>query len=470
MKQSLLSRILLPTMIVLLILPPLSCYIFQQAADRYASAEASDDLHSLQQNILPLIRRNFENQGYESNVDTSQQVLTFLSQVAPIVHRMGGNAQLMIFGSRMQLVYPHDDQDREMVASLAKEFAQYIQTTNIPKNNPVIAFESFNGDKYLVKFYEIPTQSMQLKYIVTYCSTSQISAWVNQASFMVLIISSVFALLAITVLLMTAHSISQPLHRLCREAKEIGYGNFSDIQPPLSLRELDELRLAMNEMSIQLMSSDNIQRNFFQNVSHELRNPLMSISGYAQGIAQGVFKSPKEAANTILEESVRLTDLVNSLLTLSRMESGQNPPLLSQILLIDSIEDCLDRAHGLALQKGISFSVVPFNKKITLLGEEELLGKVLDNLLTNAIRYAKTTVTVKVIEKKGRIAISVSDDGDGISEKDLPHIFERCYKGKGGNFGLGLSIARTAALSMNGELTAANCAQGGAIFTLILQQ
>ena len=92
------------------------------------------------------------------------------------------------------------------------------------------------------------------------------------------------------------------------------------------------------------------------------------------------------------------------------------------------------------------------------------------NLMTNAIRYAMTTVTIEVTEEKNKVIISVSDDGKGIAPKDLPHLFERCYKGEGGHFGLGLSIASTAAAAMGGELTAANRQDGGAIFTLILQR
>lgn len=225
----------------------------------------------------------------------------------------------------------------------------------------------------------------------------------------------------------------------------------------------------MNRMSGQLMRYDQNQKNFFQNVSHELRNPLMSISGYAQGIEQGIFQPPKDAAHTILTESLRLTEVVNSLLTLSRLESGPQDIALGPVRVIETVEDCLDRLNGLAVQQGISLVLAPFDRSITVCGEEELLGKVLENLLTNAIRYAKTTVTVSVKTGKAQAAISVSDDGDGIEEKDLPHLFERCYKGKGGNFGIGLAIAHSAAEKMEGRLEAANHGISGAVFTLSLK-
>ena len=106
---------------------------------------------------------------------------------------------------------------------------------------------------------------------------------------------------------------------------------------------------------------------------------------------------------------------------------------------------------------------------LAILGNEELLERALENLLTNAIRYARTSVFVEARAENGRVSISVSDDGPGISEADMPRLFERCYKGSGGNFGLGLAIARSAARAMGGDIAAANRPQGGAVFTITLE-
>ena len=101
-------------------------------------------------------------------------------------------------------------------------------------------------------------------------------------------------------------------------------------------------------------------------------------------------------------------------------------------------------------------------------GQAMLLDQILDNLLSNAIRYAATSVVIRVRHKNQKVQISVLDDGPGIDPKDLPHIFERCYKGKGGKFGIGLAIVKTAAAKMNGNVTAANRKTSGAVFTLYL--
>ena len=98
-QQTLLSRLLLPVLVVLLLLPPLSCLIFQQAAARYAYGEASGDLEDLQQNILPLMENAFEHQA-STPEEALEQVGTFLRQAGPMAHRMGGRANLMILGGR----------------------------------------------------------------------------------------------------------------------------------------------------------------------------------------------------------------------------------------------------------------------------------------------------------------------------------------------------------------------------------
>ena len=466
-QQTLLSRLLLPVLVVLILLPPLSCLIFQQAAARYAYSEAAGDLEDLQQNILPLMENSFAEQA-DTPEDATEQMGSFLRQAGPMAHRMGGRASLMILGPDFRMVYPRDVGERDNAAPLAEEWSQAIQSGDLTPGTDELEWTDTSGEIWLVRVYEIPTSSIRLRYLVTYCSISTISAWVRQTSMLVLVISAMFVLLAIGVLWATARSVSRPLNRLCREADKIGTGDFSEIAPAFSLRELEQLRSSMNEMSLRLQKSDQVQKDFFQNVSHELRNPLMSISGYAQGIQQGVFSDPKEAAGTILEESVRLTELVNSLLTLSRMESGQHAPNPVPVSLGDAIGDCLDRFHGLALQKGISLTSVPADCALTVLADENLLGKVLDNLLSNAIRYAKTTVTLETMTVGRQVSISVLDDGSGIEDNDLPHLFERCYKGRGGNFGLGLSIAQTAAQALGGTLTAANRPEGGAVFTLTL--
>lgn len=465
-KQSLFARILIPTLLALAILPPLACLIFRHAAEQYAYSEAEKELQALQESVLPLIEQKFEG-GRTSGMQ--ERVRNFLKSVSGTVRRQQGRARLLIYASEHRLIYPSDEQERDDVQGISDLCTAFMQAEGFTESAGVVRL-SGGGENDLVSIYPIPAQSQQLEYLVTYCPISEIGTWINGASQMVLLIAFGMMALIALVLWFAAASVARPLQSLCQSAAAIGAGQFDEMITAFSLREPESLRQSMNAMVRQLRQADDVQRDFFQNVSHELRNPLMSICGYAQGIEQGIFPQPQQAAHTILEESGRLTGLVGSLLTLSRIESGQHAPKLAPLCVGECMEDCLDRAAGAALQKGVHLRYDAPEKWLFALGDEDLFAQVAENLLSNAIRYAHETVEVTCTADADKIRITVADDGEGLDEKDLPRIFERCYKGKGGQFGIGLAIARSAAEQMHGSLSAANRPGGGACFTWTLSK
>ena len=462
------GRIIILVMIVLILLPPLTCLIFYGAARQSAYDDARRDLENMQAKILPLMESSFPQGGDTPQTEENDPVRTFLSRVTPMVAATEGNAKLMILAGRTELnaIYPRDEKLRAEVAPLAETFANAISEgdTALLGSSAIEA----NGEEYLINVYAPPLETERLRYIIAYCPSSEIGGWIGSATVMVLVISSIFAALAFIVIWVSVKGITKPILRLCTEAENIGGGSFEHIEPVFPITELEELRVSMNTMTDRLMRADENQKHFFQNVSHELRNPLMSISGYAQGIEQGVFPSPEEAAHTILSESMRLTDVVTELLTLSRLESDAVNIVSEPVRVSEVIESSVYRINGTALQKGVTVTVEPFDEALIVSGSEEMLAKVLDNLLSNAVRFAAHSVVVAVKTDSKNAVISVSDDGEGIADEDMTHLFERCYKGKGGNFGVGLAIAHSAAEKMNGTLTAENRDSGGAVFGLKL--
>ncbi len=471
-RSSILRRILLPAAIFLLLLPPISYLIFQRAAGEYALSLARRDLRELQKEVLPLIEETFGVLQDTSEEIEAAQSKEFLSRIKPVLRDRAGNAAMLILNNRLEIVYPRDEEELIGVEPLAEACSRLILARQEkPADGIYTVTAGEGGATFLVDFFEVPGGTrLRAKYLLAYSPVMEIGGWIDGASRLMLLISAGFALLTLGMLWMTARSISQPIHRLCREAERIGGGDFAEIEPAFRLAEPEELRLAMNAMSRRLMHAEDAQRDFFQNVSHELRTPLMSISGYAQGIERGVFTQPEQAARTILDESARLTDLVNSLLTLSRLESSGQSVQRVPVRIDGPIEDSLDRVSGLALKSGVTLSLEEFDHSLMAVGEEDLISKVLENLLTNAIRYAKTRVVTAVSVSDSHLQISVTDDGAGIAEQDLPHLFERCYKGPGGNFGIGLAIARSAAVNMGATLSAGNLPEGGARFTLTLDR
>lgn len=206
---------------------------------------------------------------------------------------------------------------------------------------------------------------------------------------------------------------------------------------------------------------------FFQNASHDLKTPIMNMQGYAEGISTNVIKDHTRAAEVILNESERMGNLVEEILYLSRLDCGQVNINNEKVDISELIYFCLGRIELEATQKSIDIQVI-MGKIPEIKGDEVWLEKAISNILSNALRYARTKITLTCTAEKKYIKIVIGDDGAGINEKDISHIFERFYKGKEGNTGIGLAIAKEAVKLHRGSITVRN--NNGAEFQIKLRR
>ncbi|MGJ4849850.1 sensor histidine kinase [Bacillota bacterium Meth-B3] len=211
--------------------------------------------------------------------------------------------------------------------------------------------------------------------------------------------------------------------------------------------------------------SEERMKRFFQNASHELKTPITSIQGYAEGIATGVMLDAKAAAGVILEESERMRQLVEDLLYLSRIDSGRAAPRMEKVDLRELIYGGMATVSGMAMQKGVSLEANLHEAELPLMADERQLSQAIGNILANGVRYARSRVTVSVRVENCSASVIIADDGSGITPGDLPHIFERFYYGKHGGTGIGMALAQEIAVLHRGSLCAQNSPEG-AVFTL----
>ena len=284
-----------------------------------------------------------------------------------------------------------------------------------------------------------------------------------------LIVLAIMFLVAVIATYFLSNSITRPIEKLDKFALGIGNGNFTPNDFEFKEQELEDLNKALNQSVKQLGIYDNEQRTFFQNVSHELRTPLMSIKCYAEGISFGIMDS-KEASETILRETDRLTELVKDLLYIAQIDNITAAYERKKVDLLEVIHMCVNRQQAMAEQKEIRFVFTFEDEALPYTGIEELIARAVDNLISNAIRYAHSEITIACFKKGNNIKISVDDDGDGIEPETLPHVFERFYKGKNGNTGIGLSIVKSIAGQHGGYVAAKNLDDGGARFTITLKE
>ena len=206
------------------------------------------------------------------------------------------------------------------------------------------------------------------------------------------------------------------------------------------------------------------QQTFFQNASHELKTPLMAIQGYAEGIQAGVMDTGG-AAEVILAESDRMTELVDELLDISKIDMGRQPLTLSEMDVRELLYDSIRAVEPTAAAGGIA--IVPdFPETPVIVNcDDTRLRRAITNILSNGIRYARSELRLTCRTDKRHVTIRIQDDGDGIAEEDLPHIFDRFYMGRSGKSGIGLALTKEIIHLHKGMIRAYN-GDSGAVFEI----
>ena len=208
------------------------------------------------------------------------------------------------------------------------------------------------------------------------------------------------------------------------------------------------------------------QQTFFQNASHELKTPLMAIQGYAEGIQAGVMDTAS-AAEVILEESDRMTELVEELLDISKIDMGRQPLTLSETDIRELLYDSIRAVEPAAAATGITIAPDFPEEPVMVKCDDTQMRRAVTNILTNGLRYARSKLCLTCRPDKRNVIIRIQDDGDGIAEGDLPHIFERFYMGKSGKSGIGLALTKEIIHLHKGTIRAYN-GESGAVFEITL--
>ena len=206
------------------------------------------------------------------------------------------------------------------------------------------------------------------------------------------------------------------------------------------------------------------QQTFFQNASHELKTPLMAIQGYAEGIQAGVMDTGS-AAEVILKESDRMTELVDELLDISKIDMGRQPLALSEMDVRELLYDSIRAVEPTAAAGGIA--IVPdFPEEPVMVScDDTRLRRAVTNILSNGVRYARSELHLTCRADRRQVTIRIQDNGDGIAEADLPHIFDRFYMGKSGKSGIGLALTKEIIHLHKGTIRARN-GDTGAVFEI----
>jgi signal transduction histidine kinase len=245
--------------------------------------------------------------------------------------------------------------------------------------------------------------------------------------------------------------VSRPLLDVAHAASKVAEGDYAARVPVHGPDEVREVATGFNEMAARVELSQQAQRDFLANVSHDLRTPLTSIQGFAQAIAEGVASdapSAQRAANIIHDEAGRLNRMVNELLDLARIQTGRMD-MMRRAVELDTLlktvgESMTIKAHEKEVRLEVQVPPLP-----RIAGDGDRLAQAFTNLVDNAIKHTASGGLVWLVaglDGKHGLVVQVQDTGEGIPQEDLPRIFERFYqvdKSRANNSGTGLGLAIT---------------------------
>ena len=337
-------------------------------------------------------------------------------------------------------------------------------------------------ERYVVSLPIINDQGTIASGIVMLsCPTASTTAILSRISRIFLTVSAIVVLAAVVAVSAFAQSHSRPLKEMARAATDFGHGKL-DARVRLTedyTEEVEELALAFNSMAAMLQKSEYQRQEFVANVSHELKTPMTSISGYVDGILDGTI--PPERQNYYLQlvsdETKRLSRLVRSMLDISRLQSEGGIPEEKKMHF--DLEECAGQVLITFEQKinakKLDVEVDLPEHPVYTIAQRDAITQVIYNLIDNAVKFCPEggTLGIRIREGGGKAYLSVSNDGETIPPEELPLVFDRFHKTdkarsrNSDGWGLGLYIVKTLVCS-HGENISVTSRDGKTTFTFTM--
>lgn len=224
--------------------------------------------------------------------------------------------------------------------------------------------------------------------------------------------------------------IARPLERMTCSAEHVAQADYSTKFSVEGYREIRHLAQTLNYAVDEISKTDKFQKELISNISHDLRTPLALITGYAEIIRDIPGENSVDNIQLIIEESNRLTNLVNDMLDISKYSAGVDLPKMQMFNLTDSIKRVITRYNHLIKSQGYNISF-DFTEEVRAYADERMILQVLYNLINNAVNYTGEDKIVRIIQTKcsdGTVKIEIVDTGNGIAKEDLEYIWDRYYK------------------------------------------
>ncbi|MUK89215.1 HAMP domain-containing protein [Ornithinibacillus sp. L9] len=315
--------------------------------------------------------------------------------------------------------------------------------------------------KYIAANTPVIVDGVHKGHVFMFADTIHVAKIIDQLNAQFLVVSIATILLTIVTIFILSRYITLPLIRIKEATEQLGKGHNRIELYTNRKDELGELAHSITKLSQDLDRLKNERNEFLASISHELRTPLTYIKGYADILdRKGIKENERdEYISIIREETEQLNVLIKNLLELAKMDQNNFVIQRENVRLCDLIKSISNLIRPALLEKDIMLSV-SCSKEIIAFVDPERFQQVLLNIIDNARKHSEvgSQIILEVTETKSKLNIVISDSGEGIPEKDLPHIFERLYRVEksrsraSGGKGFGLAIAKEIVESHGGEI------------------
>ena len=263
-------------------------------------------------------------------------------------------------------------------------------------------------------------------------------------------IGIVMVLITIFIAILISNNISKPVEVVSNMANLIGDGDYDNkIDYDSNIVEIDVLIKSINNLSAKLEEQENLRKRLTTDISHELRTPLTSIQTHLEAMIDGIWEPDTERLNSVNEEVIRLTNLVNQLQNLAKFDSEKSKLNLAKVNVKNLIMNVVYNNQGKALEKNINIECDL--ESIDSYLDKDKISQVIVNLLSNAIRYTNNggKIFISSYKENNNLKIQFKDNGIGIPKENIKYIFERFYRvdesrsKNTGGIGVGLTIVKS---------------------------
>ena len=329
------------------------------------------------------------------------------------------------------------------VNNIVNNFINNNTTKEIIKvNNPI------NNTKSIL--YNLKIQDD--KYIILNTNLEDVDSTTSVLKNQLIYITLIIIILSIIVSIILSKMLNKPIINITNEAKKLAKGNKELNIPESNIKEIDDLRDSLIYASKEINKTDELRRDLLANVSHDLKTPLTMIKAYAEMVRdlnKDNEKKRNENLNIIIEETDRLTLLVNDILNLSKLEANKENLDITEFDLVNLIENIIKKYNIIKETENYNF-VLKLPEKALVKGDVNKISQVIYNLVNNAINYTgdDLTVIIEIIENKKTYTVNIIDSGKGIKKEELNIIWDKYYKNEKNHkrskvgTGVGLSIVK----------------------------